>query len=224
MGYKMRPRMLVVVFHQTSDTDHADASKLKTCFGLDDRDVVIMQNRNRGEIETWFKDLPNKAAAYDCFFFVFLADMVHPGGDPMLVQAYDKGLNLNSIMNQTSTMPQLIGKPKVFIIKADYPPLKFKAGPSDKMKIPTDSDRLIIVSSLPEDLAKGNTDSSILIDAFCSAMKEGTDDFLTLTTRINYHFNEGLFQGRKTEGASTPEPRTLPLITSTLRKLLYFKV
>lgn len=263
-GYRLRPRILFQIFSFTKkitdkdDYQDNDGNNIKTLIELhfNEDAVGLSLDSKVDQIKEWFEKLPSVADMYDCFFFIFLAEKAKDSGNELRLMAYDKVLDLETIFDATKKPPSLVGKPKIFLVKADDEKLaktyrtKSLGDTRVVKKIPQDSDRLIILSTLPQvremklkpitkDGEPTQCEGSFLVHAFCSVLNaalkcniENNEDFLTRTTQINKHVKKSLEQLEKYEN-NNPETNPyivkaselpVPLVISTLRKLLYFNV
>jgi hypothetical protein len=173
---------------------------------------------------------------YDCFFFVFLT-FSEPDGRLQFKCCENKpkesGLvHLEKIVDVVKNLRVTRGKPKIFLIQADDLTLtklkEYEKGPEKVefklVKIPTDVDRLIIQSTIPQKIVTGEgRKESFLIQAFVEAIRNNSDsqnkqDFLSLTTTINGQVSELIQKTRPLPVRAADMP--VPLVTSTLTKLL----
>jgi hypothetical protein len=172
---------------------------------------------------------------YDCFWFVFLTYVDDKGRLQFYGNEKDDLQPLEKIIDTVKDIPVTRGKPKIFLVQSDDmtldKPITLTKGTEPvparvQVKIPTDADRLVIQSTIPQKLARKE---SFLIQAFVKALKENNarptehrDDLLSLTTVINKivaDLVDPLTEERKREGK---DDLPVPLTTSTLTKLLYF--
>ncbi|KAH3776736.1 uncharacterized protein LOC127845533 [Dreissena polymorpha] len=144
-------------------------------------DTVIKRlvNHTRAEI---FEEIDNiNANSYDAFYFVVLSYLdkghhhhhhEHEASDTgFKIQFYDKSIEMSELMDRVKSRPGMALKPKVFIVQADdlellTPNIIHKAIPSGPgykesiVKIPTDADQLLLVSTIPQSLVeKGHATS-----------------------------------------------------------------
>jgi hypothetical protein len=171
---------------------------------------------------------------YDCFFFVFLT-FAEPDGRLHFSEkkSLEKGLvHLEKIVDVVKNLHVTRGKPKIFLIQADdltlTKPKEYEKGPEvvefELVKIPTDVDRLIIQSTIPQKIVTGaGRQESFLIQAFVEAIKNNCTsqsklDFYSLTTTINGKVSAMIQNTWPLPVRAEDMP--VPLVTSTLTRLL----
>lgn len=197
------------------------------------------------EVKNYLKSIGKKT--YDCFVFVFLTYSESTGtkyADERLHFNHtelDKGVvPLGHILEVVKEIEVAIGKPKVFLIQADdislIEGMSLKGRPvPPREKIPQDSDRLIIKSTIPQVIAnqvlkhteqppqkknkttgKQNEEKSpsFLIKAFVEAVRENATrsgnryDLLSLTTCINEKVEHMIGQWNMYRDSMTKSPQT----------------
>lgn len=218
---------------QKNDED-VDAVSLKTLF--EDKHYfpagATVECRALGTFKNLEQNLKSmdtsKYEPYDCFFFVFLT-FSEPDGrlhfnDKQPPECF---VHLEKIVNVVKDIRVTQGKPKIFLIQSDdmdlMKPKQYPKGPPEKVfvKIPTDVDRLIIQSSIPQKIITGVVrKESFLIQAFVDVItnnikSDRKEDLLSLTIKINEKVS-ALIESIP----SPPQPLPVPLVTSTLTKLL----
>ncbi|KAH3776138.1 hypothetical protein DPMN_177553 [Dreissena polymorpha] len=116
-----------------------------------------------------------EAESYDAYYFVVLSylDKGKKGDTGFKIQFHDKSIEMSELMDRVKSRPEMAMKPKVFIVQADDLELLtsniiYKSIPSGLgykksiVKIPTDADQLLLVSTIPQSLVeKGNSTSII---------------------------------------------------------------
>ncbi|KAL4230640.1 hypothetical protein ACF0H5_011017 [Mactra antiquata] len=133
---------------------------------------------SKTEIESYFKTKIGKVAnEYDKFMFVFLT---YKGDKDGLIHVADTpNYYIKEVFDILKT-PDLIhirGKPKLFLIQADdiylIPGMKefHNKGYIETKIIPSDTDRLVITSNIPQRF-DDESKPSLLIQAFCEVMKK----------------------------------------------------
>lgn len=248
MSDEQRLRIHLTIF---SDWDHQSDSEslekiFKDEFKLRANDINAQNNRTKVQIVDHLESFASKRDGdiyekYDIFFFIFLASQDNDHGPytlktepPEDACKSDNFIRLEEIFDTVKNKPCLVMKPKIFIVQADDENLRTRRkGPQvglKTVKIPSDSDRLLIFSTIPyilKDTVTGGKvvlprdkeDRSFLVDAFINVFKEPGNrrqDFLTLTTSINKRVGSHNAKAKST-GSALP----LPLVSSTLTKLLY---
>lgn len=230
-----RLRIHVSLFY---DNDHIPDSK-NLCHMFTEtfklkiyEDIKLKCNSTRKEIEKYLTNFKkkDKYEKYDIFFFIFLTHLAKKAGPYALVTHDMAGeeknfIQLEDIFDILKNTRCLVMKPKVFLVQADDA-CQTKGIDIKTAKIPQDSDRLLIFSSLPdklEDKSKGKAvpaedgRRSFLIDAFVNVIENPNnrkEDLLTLTTHINKEVRINVLGGKDYQPP-------LPLVSSTLTKLLY---
>nr|APY24035.1 caspase 3 [Corbicula fluminea] len=167
---------------------------------------------------------------YDCYVFIFLTFVDNNGRFQFNDPTFELGLQpFDKIVDKVKESNKTHGKPKVFVLQSDDLELLheicyLKAAPMEeeivKQKIPTDADRLVIQSTIPQKLAGGEV--SFLIRAFVEAIQDNPEelDMLNLTTEINQKvkcMTEPMKEERKSKNMKELQ---VPITTSTLTKLL----
>ncbi|XP_052817284.1 uncharacterized protein LOC128243516 [Mya arenaria] len=128
-------------------------------YGKDKMEVKFYRNQKASEIENRLVKLAKNGWEYEAFFFVFLTYLDDEKQSGVRIQAYDKAIHLDFLFNPIKNAPSMALKPKIFLIQADdigmlYPTHVEKAIPDhiEVKKIPTDADRLVILSTIPQKL------------------------------------------------------------------------
>lgn len=218
-------------------------------------------NRRKGEVE---KLIESVREGFDAYMFVFFTYLHNPKtkdayNNEERFDCNDSPMTVEELFTWMKKASVCIGKPKIFIFQVDdlnlLPKPLTKSGGfvgSDKSillrKIPSDADRLMIWSTLPQELAylkenesaKGAFKSSdkgepvdnpsdeqesgsFLIRAIVQILTSTEDDLLTQTSWINGRV-KSMIDGLK---AGNPEYENtnlpVPLVTSTLTELFFFK-
>ncbi|KAH3747921.1 uncharacterized protein LOC127847381 [Dreissena polymorpha] len=140
--------------------------------------VEFLVNHKHEEIHDYMKAI--KADNYDGFFFVFLSylslkERNKKGELPCLkVECYDYAVPIEDFMGMVKKRSDMALKPKVFLFQADdldlmQPNIIKKAtGFGEKvelkqMKIPTDADQLMMMSTLPQRLPTLRPETNVAI-------------------------------------------------------------
>lgn len=167
---------------------------------------------------------------FDCFMFIFLTFAEVDGRLHFDDTTLEKGLiPLERIIDVVKNLQVARGKPKIFIIQSDDMTLtrekmflKGKRFEEVPVTIPTDADRLIIQSTIPQAIVNNNDrKESFLIQAFVEAIRDNAvdkEDFLTLTTTIN----QKIKKWRDDRKHFRIDDMPVALVTSTLTKLVNF--
>ena len=244
--YPVRKQILVTIFSQISPlvkgpnppkkimaTDSqldVDAVYLKTFFEQNypgKAEVIVLNGQTKSDVSTYIKGLEKIKNTYDVFIFVFLT-YISPDER---IHLKDGMYPMQEFYDDTKELDVMKMKPKIFLIQSDDMRLLsekfYKKGEEEenKVKIPQDADRLIIMSDIPQQLANiKDTEEkhpSFLIEAFVEALVENSRrppehrlDWFSMTTIINNKVQ------RKIERKKFEEFLNVPLITSTLTKLL----
>ncbi|XP_052819316.1 uncharacterized protein LOC128245120 [Mya arenaria] len=214
-------------------------------------EVKLCRNHLASEIEEYLVTLAEDGWKYEAFYFVFLTYLQIGAHGDVQIQVYDKAVPLDFVFNRIKDLPSMALKPKIFLIQADnlrmlYPTQIVKAIPTEIeiKKIPTDADRLVILSTIPQALspladavretslvnepyapqgvqpAAPRLRTSVLIRAFIKVMNDHVyrdENLLTNSTRILgevCHLIDPLQRTPDYESYDIP----LPLVTSTLTK------
>ena len=195
------------------------------------RDLEVLQDVNYATFVGNLKE-DNTLKEYDSFLFVFLTYLGKDdcGDSGARIHFGDIEVPLTDIQDMLKSIPAMFGKPKLLLVQADHYDLGvtrqiYPLAPREEeryktVKIPTDADLLIMMSTVSREKT---SKASLLVQAFgdMAAMNMGRarcdqEDFLTLTVAINARFKE-LSQQVACAGENVP----LPVVTSTLRQLLY---
>ena len=171
-------KVRVDIFTQTSPIGKPEPTKTKTTDGTDtdtfilanlfketiNVDVKPYHNRKKQDLQELIEGITDECEVY---FFVFLTylhdeDQTTSG---IRIQCYDAAISLEEIFDLVKDKPPFIGKQKIFLVQADDPRIlggATKAGgfdgeetpfPVPIPKIPTDCDRLVMFSTLPQQLS-----------------------------------------------------------------------
>ncbi|KAH3747926.1 uncharacterized protein LOC127847852 isoform X2 [Dreissena polymorpha] len=127
--------------------------------------VMRLVNRSHDEIRKRFAKI--EGSNYDAFFFIFLSYLCttergKQGKLPCIkVECLDSAVPIEEFMNMIKGRPDMALKPKIFLFQADdrdllKPWIIKKGKPEDvvfrSVKVPTDADQLMLLSTLPQDL------------------------------------------------------------------------
>ncbi|XP_052815531.1 uncharacterized protein LOC128242425 [Mya arenaria] len=214
-------------------------------------EVKLCRNKLKREIEEYLVTLAEDGWKYKSFFFIFLSYLQDGEHEDVRIQLYDKAIPVDFIFNRIKDLPSMALKPKIFLIQADdlrmlYPTQIDKAIPEniEIKKIPTDADRLVILSTIPQalsplaDAVRETTpvnepnasrgvqptpprlETSVLIRAFLTVMNDHVhrdENLLTSSTRILGKVDNLIDPLQKTDDYENYDI-PLPLVTSTLTK------
>lgn len=247
----------LLIDYKSYESIDVDAANLLEHFG---NKAHFHRNMTANEIKQTIGEIENK---YDVLIFVFLtylsreSELNQQTNNEERVDCWDGPMKLEEIFDLIKNKELFIGKQKIFLVQADdlvllYPD-EVPKGPRplpEPIRIPRDSDRLVIFSTLPQQLSsmcsvtngvqnlelsdkKGRgcrppdepPQPSMLIQAFVETLTEAyskDEDLLTQTARMNGKVDKmiQLLKEAKPEFASSPSLQ-VPLITSTLRKAVH---
>ncbi|XP_052816863.1 uncharacterized protein LOC128243256 isoform X2 [Mya arenaria] len=213
-------------------------------------DFKLMRNHKLHEIDAKLQELETKGHQYGSFIFVILT-YVHTERDE--IQVYGRGVLVDHFFDTIKSFESMAGKPKLFLIQADdlrmlKPTTIIKAGGvetgEDMRKIPTDADRIILMSTIPQDFSNlgkhvkrtydgeimNKSDDpkkekmSLLVQAFIDVLTENPDtDFLSNTPLIVGKVDslaESLKENMELDDYKDYDI-PVPVVTSTLTKKLF---
>lgn len=219
--------------------------------------ICPYRDRRLAEIE---EILGKISEEYDMYFFVFLTFLTAGKGqsyaNEMRMDCYDLPVTLEDIFECVNREP-FIGKPKIFLVQADdqrilprehTKAVGFVGGSKTHItpkavKIPTHADRLLIMSTLPQQLTyldalKGRglsekrtpisrpicsddePNGSFLIRAFVEVLSKPEykeEDLASQTLWINGKVQDDITQLQQREERLKGKALTVPLVMSTLR-------
>ena len=170
-------KVRVDIFTQNSPIGKPEPTKTKT--DGTDTDTFILanlfketmnvevkphHNRKKQELQELIEGIRDKCEVYFFVFLTYLHDEDQTTGG-IRIQCYDAAISLEEIFDLVKDKPPFIGKQKIFLVQADDPRIlggATKAGgfdgeetpfPVPIPKIPTDCDRLVMFSTLPQQLS-----------------------------------------------------------------------
>ena len=124
-------------------------------------EVKPHHNMKKQELQELIEGIRDKCEVYFFVFLTYLHDEDQTTGG-IRIQCYDAAISLEEIFDLVKDKPPFIGKQKIFLVQADDPRIlggATKAGgfdgeetpfPVPIPKIPTDCDRLMMFSTLPQ--------------------------------------------------------------------------
>ena len=127
-------------------------------------EVKPHHNMKKQELQELIEGIRDKCEVYFFVFLTYLHDEDQTTGG-IRIQCYDAAISLDEIFDLVKDKPPFIGKQKIFLVQADDPRIlggATKAGgfdgeetpfPVPIPKIPTDCDRLVMFSTLPQQLS-----------------------------------------------------------------------
>jgi len=212
----------------------------------------LLRNPTIEKIDTFVNDLQSKANNYGSFMFFINSYLDNsPRAQGLAFQLHDGPMTLDDFINKMKAFPSMALKPKIFLVQADdrallEPKPIIKGAPMGKeptimKKIPTDADRLVIVSTIPQGLSlpKQNTrtergsvvtspdgdertKASFLMQAFIEVLKEKPNkDLLRLTPSILCRVEQKIEAFKATDPEYQKREIPLPLVMSTLTKKVF---
>ena len=210
-------------------------------------DVILTECKTKSDIKTYIQEIDTKPEylQYDYFFFVFLTYLSCSNNGSTVYKDerihLDDGLcPMQEFYDEVKKVQSLAMKPKVFLVQADDINLleeeMFPKGDDEQvklMKIPQDSDRLVLMSDIPQRLANPDPETEIkhpsfLIQAFGKTLIENSNrppatrlDLLSLTPLINGKVQSKIDELRE-KGNKRAKDMTVPFVSSTLTK--YMKI
>lgn len=176
IGTLSNPKVLKTYDGTDMDADAYEIHRLFKDVLPVDADIHLHNNRKRQEIETIISEItikhgenPTYYSRYGAFVFAFLTYRSRnlPGmrfdDYEDRIDCYDQPLTMEDIYKMVKEKQPFIGKPKIFIVQADnirllYPGEVTK-GPEPVLpnaitrRIPSDVDRILLWSTLPQKLA-----------------------------------------------------------------------
>ncbi|KAH3781154.1 uncharacterized protein LOC127842691 [Dreissena polymorpha] len=145
-------------FYDKIKVDEKDKPQMK---------VEIFKNYTCEEVDEVFEVLGKNAHKFDAYFFHFFTYLqvgergkaVNRHLKDYRLQFYDRAIPLDHIFDKIKACPSMALKPKIFFVQADnlemlQPLVIKKATPvTSERKIPSDADILVIMSTIPQELA-----------------------------------------------------------------------
>ena len=243
-------------FQDTLDIDVIALDRFfRDRFG-DKMETRHFRNYRLNEANDELAKLNDEGWNYDSFFFILLTycKKKYPTNE-IEIQFQDQFVHVDYVFNQVKTMESLAFKPKIFIIQADdrgilRPDMFAKALPEhiEVRKVPTDADRLMIMSTIPQELSalidaefearerQQNPDrgvqpmpsgmvikNSVLIKALVKVLEDHIlrdEHLLRLTPRIVGEVDKLIRPLQESERYKSYEI-PLPLVTSTLTRKMF---
>ena len=212
----------------------------------------LLRNPTLRRIDEFVNDLRSKANNYGSFMFLINSYLdKSPDTQGLAFQLHDGKLTIDEFINKMKLFSSMALKPKIFLVQADDrallgPETFAKAGqtPEPKIilkKIPTDADRLVIVSTIPQGFSgpmqntrtdsgsvvtrpegDENTRASFLMQAFIEVLTEKPDkDLLPLTPSILGRIEQKIEAFKATYPDYRNREIELPLVMSTLTKKVF---
>jgi len=207
----------------------------------------FLRNHKHDEIDAYIAQLKDEGNQYGSFVFVITSYLPRYSLSTKLeFELYDRDMTLDYFIDKMKSFESMARKPKIFLVQADNRALlveeTFPKGPGreddKKPKIPTDADRLIIFSTIPQRLSTRPKDSttdaggvvsvppsdenshaSFLMQAFVKVLEEKPDqDLLLLTPSILCCVKEMIEKFKATHSNYKDRNIEWPLVISTLRK------
>ncbi|XP_052817463.1 uncharacterized protein LOC128243625 [Mya arenaria] len=199
----------------------------------------LIRNPTLNNIDDKLGKLKDKGHEYGSFIFVICSYL----GNEDEIEIYDGSVSMDNFFDKIKSFESMAAKPKLFLIQVDdkklFPTNSIPKGTTAfatnvvTKKIPTDADRIVIFSTIPQVLAndqlpaKQHTESgqnvsqpseepksSLLIQAFIDVLtKNANMDLLSNTPFINGKVDE-LIKELELDKVDIP----VPLVTSTLTK------
>lgn len=219
---------------------------------------TVRNNNTKSVILETIKDERSQSADSEMlilFFLTFLSECEGSSNEG-LFDCLDSTIDLEEIIEEVKKLKTYHGKPKLILIQADdvnltdrrremlYKGTEPSLERRPAIKIPTDSDRLVIISRLPQELAlhqklsdvmtgmtlascsKQSSESrSLFIEAFCNVLTSDrfqNEDFLTQTAVINGQVNKVIQQLKQKDENDKGVDLPLPLVSSTLTMPVHF--
>ncbi|XP_052817466.1 uncharacterized protein LOC128243627 [Mya arenaria] len=179
----------------------------------------LIRNPTLENIDDKLGELNDRGHEYGSFIFVICSYLDE--GDE--IEIYNGSVSIDHFFDKIKSFKSMAAKPKLFLIQADDK----KLFPTDSIlkgttayatnvvtkKIPTDADRIVIFSTIPQVLASKQL-PSLLIQAFIDVLTSNANmDLLSNTPFINGKVVELI---KKLERDKVDIP--VPLVTSTLTK------
>jgi len=217
-------------------------------------DFKLLRNHKYEEMNTFIKGLETEGYKYGSFVFVITSYLPkYSTSSSLAFELYDEDMTLDYFIDTMKSFPSMAAKPKIFLVQADnrallVPEIFTKAGGFDEgpepigVKVPTDADRLVIFSTIPQRLSTlpgdATTDagdvvssprsdpnaSSFLMQALIEVLKMKSDtDLLCLTPSILGHMEKLIEDFKKTHTSYNNRKIELPLVMSTLTKRVILK-
>ena len=148
---------------KTPTSEHPDSDKLKLREVFSSRTCKTFRNRTKEEI---FKKIKGFTQSHDVFVFVFLSYLwcdknKTEGGNKVRIECRHGCFTLGELFEATKNQPCLVGKSNIFLTQTDDvqllspgTPLGSTPLPDAAKTIPSDTNQLIIWSTLPQGLTK----------------------------------------------------------------------
>jgi len=209
----------------------------------------LLRNYTHAELDRYIQRLEEEGHTYGSFVFVITSYLPkYSTSSNLAFELHDGDMTLDDFINKMKSFESMALKPKIFLVKADNRALLVEethskaGGEAPKTivkKIPTDADRLIIFSTIPQRLSTlpvdpntvvpitqsdENTNASFLMQAFVTVLKGNPDqDLFLLTPSILRRVEEKIEEFKATHSDYKNRNIEWPLVISTLTKKVFLK-